>query len=213
MQIFTQMAASLSNPAASKKSFPRTTFWASSVSISLNLRLNQFTQLSLQPSVGCSHVRAWQYFVESIRRPEAFLTDSCESTNNESNECVQSIPAYMGFSADRRLRGKFFVRTNNVSPFGRNFPIWSSDTSDAEAFQYLLTPTHPQPLVVLNKNHKKHKMVFEAFVLDWGQKKEAKIHFCYATWLNISKFRELCVEPFADLFCLLELRIQDTAEA
>ncbi|CRK95612.1 CLUMA_CG009071, isoform A [Clunio marinus] len=73
--------------------------------------------------VGCSHVRAWQYFVESIRRPMAFLSDRCEQTNNESKECLQSIEAYMGFKADRRLRGKFYLTTNAVAPFGRNFPI------------------------------------------------------------------------------------------
>lgn len=73
--------------------------------------------------VGCSHVRAWQYFVESIRRPEAFLAERCETINNESEECAENVEAYMGFKADRRLRGKFYLTTNSAPPFGRHFPI------------------------------------------------------------------------------------------
>jgi len=74
-------------------------------------------------SVGCSHVRAWQYFAESVRRPTAFLADRCEHTNNESKECVQSIKAFMGLQSDHRLRGKYYLDTNPEPPFGRNFPI------------------------------------------------------------------------------------------
>ena len=62
----------------------------------------------------------------------AFLSDKCENTNNESNECLGQ--AYMGFKADRRLRGKYYLATNSASPFGRNFPIWGvrSTTSHEE---------------------------------------------------------------------------------
>jgi hypothetical protein len=70
-----------------------------------------------------SHVRAWQYFVESIRRPEAFLADRCEFTNNESKECAQSVQAFMGLKASSKLRGKYYLTTNSAAPFGRNFPI------------------------------------------------------------------------------------------
>ena len=73
--------------------------------------------------VGCSHQRAWQYFVESVRRPEAFLTNKCESIANESKECLDSIPAFMGYTADKRLRGKFYLTTNNAPPFGRNYIV------------------------------------------------------------------------------------------
>jgi hypothetical protein len=73
--------------------------------------------------IGCSHIRAWQYFVESIRRPEAFLADRCEFTQNESKECVQSVQAFMGLKASNRLRGKYYLTTNSAAPFGRNFPI------------------------------------------------------------------------------------------
>lgn len=68
-------------------------------------------------------MRAFQYFVESIRRPTAFECDRCEMTNNESKECAREVPAFMGFYADRRLRGKFYLSTNSEAPFGRNFQI------------------------------------------------------------------------------------------
>uniref|UniRef100_A0A0A1XE33 Pancreatic lipase-related protein 2 n=1 Tax=Zeugodacus cucurbitae TaxID=28588 RepID=A0A0A1XE33_ZEUCU len=70
--------------------------------------------------VGCSHQRAWEYFVESINRPHAFLANKCEP-KNEFGRCKDgNSRAYMGIAADRRLRGKFYLDTNNAPPFGRN---------------------------------------------------------------------------------------------
>ncbi|GAB0093979.1 inactive pancreatic lipase-related protein 1 [Sergentomyia squamirostris] len=81
--------------------------------------------------VGCSHQRAWQYFVESIRRPKAFLATKCEKSRHrvkevkrqEYEDCDGSITAYMGLMADQRLRGSFYLTTNEEPPYGRNFPI------------------------------------------------------------------------------------------
>lgn len=61
-------------------------------------------------TVGCSHQRAWQYFIESIRHPTAFLATKCESTRkNNSNStkltsggCDKNLVAYMGMHADQR---------------------------------------------------------------------------------------------------------------
>nr|XP_014085763.1 pancreatic lipase-related protein 2 [Bactrocera oleae]XP_036225109.1 pancreatic lipase-related protein 2 [Bactrocera oleae]XP_036225111.1 pancreatic lipase-related protein 2 [Bactrocera oleae] len=70
--------------------------------------------------IGCSHQRAWEYFVESINRPYAFPVDKCEPTN-EFGRCKEGNSGlYMGIAADRRLRGKFFLDTNDAPPFGRN---------------------------------------------------------------------------------------------
>uniref|UniRef100_A0A034WE39 Pancreatic lipase-related protein 2 n=1 Tax=Bactrocera dorsalis TaxID=27457 RepID=A0A034WE39_BACDO len=70
--------------------------------------------------IGCSHQRAWEYFVESINKPYAFPVDKCEPTN-EFGRCKEgNSGAYMGMAADRRLRGKFFLDTNDAPPFGRN---------------------------------------------------------------------------------------------
>ncbi|XP_059622545.1 phospholipase A1 2 [Phlebotomus argentipes] len=79
--------------------------------------------------VGCSHQRAWQYFVESIRRPKAFLATKCEKSSQKVKgkpkleSCDRNITAYMGLHADHRLRGRFFLTTNDEPPFGRNFPL------------------------------------------------------------------------------------------
>lgn len=127
MLIFTQTEALHFNPVVFRRSCRRTISSALFVSWHIFTSLFEWSQnflLFFSPLVGCSHVRAWQYFVESIRRPMAFLCDRCDQTNNESKECMQSVPAYMGFKADRRLRGKYYLTTNSVSPYGRNFPIW-----------------------------------------------------------------------------------------
>ncbi|XP_070501464.1 lipase member H-like isoform X1 [Chironomus tepperi] len=68
---------------------------------------------------GCSHTRALLFFAESIRRPHAFPADRCDPTNNESAECKEGIPAFMGLAADKRLRGKFYLTTNAEEPYGR----------------------------------------------------------------------------------------------
>lgn len=125
MLTFIQTTAWRFNRAVCKTSYPKTISLGLLVSITVKPPLLSYEFLN--PicffTVGCSHVRAWQYFVESIRRPEAFLAAKCEHTNNESKECLESVPAYMGFKADRRLRGKFFLETNSAPPFGKNFPI------------------------------------------------------------------------------------------
>lgn len=76
--------------------------------------------------VGCSHQRAWEYFVESVRRPEAFLADRCEFKKDnqpQPGECETGVKAYMGLHANEKLRGKFYLTTNENTPYGRNFPI------------------------------------------------------------------------------------------
>lgn len=53
--------------------------------------------------VGCSHQRAWEYFIESIRYPLAFEANRCEPSKlfgicqHDGNG-----KAYMGMGADRR---------------------------------------------------------------------------------------------------------------
>lgn len=55
--------------------------------------------------VGCSHQRAWEYFIESIDRPHAFLATHCESSaqpNFSNISCDKTVTAYMGLHADKR---------------------------------------------------------------------------------------------------------------
>ncbi|CAD7011803.1 unnamed protein product [Ceratitis capitata] len=53
--------------------------------------------------IGCSHQRAWEYFVESINNPYAFPVDKCEPTN-EFGRCKEGNGgAFMGMAADRSI--------------------------------------------------------------------------------------------------------------
>lgn len=57
--------------------------------------------------VGCSHQRSWEYFIESIQNPKAFLAVHCEPTeasiaNSSLSSCDKSIKAYMGIDANKR---------------------------------------------------------------------------------------------------------------
>lgn len=65
-------------------------------------------------TVGCSHQRSWQYFVESVRRPGSFLARRCKSTQNTTDVlqpvtqpndlhgCDDETVAYMGMNANER---------------------------------------------------------------------------------------------------------------
>ncbi|XP_023163398.2 phospholipase A1 VesT1.02 [Drosophila hydei] len=69
--------------------------------------------------IGCSHQRAWEYFVESIRHPLAFPVERCEPSQHFGICRDGNGRAYMGYGADPRLRGNFFLETNDAKPFGR----------------------------------------------------------------------------------------------
>ncbi|XP_065369278.1 inactive pancreatic lipase-related protein 1-like isoform X2 [Calliphora vicina] len=70
--------------------------------------------------ISCSHQRAWEYFIESIRRPYAFPANRCEPSKLFGTCRDGNGKAFMGMGADKRLRGKFFLDTNDEPPYGRN---------------------------------------------------------------------------------------------
>ncbi|XP_036333610.1 pancreatic lipase-related protein 2 [Rhagoletis pomonella] len=70
--------------------------------------------------IGCSHQRAWEYFVESINRPYGFPVDICEPSKQFTSCKDGNGRAFMGIAADHRLRGKFFLETNDAPPYGRD---------------------------------------------------------------------------------------------
>ncbi|KNC33420.1 hypothetical protein FF38_09862 [Lucilia cuprina] len=70
--------------------------------------------------IGCSHQRAWEYFIESIRRPYAFPANRCEPSKLFGTCRDGNGKAFMGMGADKRLRGKFFLDTNDEPPYGKN---------------------------------------------------------------------------------------------
>ncbi|XP_022128661.2 lipase member I-like [Pieris rapae] len=84
--------------------------------------------LNLQPGCpnqlldSCSHSRAPYFYSEAINFPKAFPSvkaDSCRDweTRKGSNDTHTII--YMGENIDRKSRGKFYMRTNTMSPFGK----------------------------------------------------------------------------------------------
>lgn len=53
--------------------------------------------------MGCSHQRAWLYFVESIKKPDVFMAERCEPALELGNDnCTSNMTAYMGMKADKR---------------------------------------------------------------------------------------------------------------
>ncbi|XP_049288942.1 phospholipase A1 [Anopheles funestus] len=80
--------------------------------------------------IGCSHARAWQYFAESLTRPQGFLCDRCEPnettgtgtgrSSRDTANCTMAGNVFMGMYTDRTLRGKFYLSTNPQPPFGKH---------------------------------------------------------------------------------------------
>jgi len=58
-------------------------------------------------TVGCSHQRAWEYFVESVGQPRGFPAQRCEPSEM-FGICREpgGGPAFMGMGADPRWVGK-----------------------------------------------------------------------------------------------------------
>lgn len=52
--------------------------------------------------VGCSHQRAWEYFIESVKWPQAFPVNGCEPSKTFAICKDGNGRAFMGMSADRR---------------------------------------------------------------------------------------------------------------
>ncbi|XP_061398701.1 inactive pancreatic lipase-related protein 1, partial [Musca vetustissima] len=77
--------------------------------------------------IGCSHQRAWEYFIESVHYPMAFPANRCEPSKLFGT-CRDggNGKAFMGMGADKRLRGKFFLDTKGESPFGRSNTLGSA---------------------------------------------------------------------------------------
>jgi hypothetical protein len=59
--------------------------------------------------------------VESVRSPYAFPSESCKTHENFLLEsCSDSMSPFMGMKADKKLRGRFYLGTNSVKPYGKN---------------------------------------------------------------------------------------------
>ncbi|XP_053610563.1 pancreatic lipase-related protein 2 [Plodia interpunctella] len=69
---------------------------------------------------GCSHNRAWRFYVESIENPTGFPATLCRDWRGGS--CRFTINGYMGFAARPPMAGRMYLQTNRISPYGRNGP-------------------------------------------------------------------------------------------
>lgn len=73
-------------------------------------------------AVTCSHQRAWQLYVESVTNPYGFPASRCSQRliRKTRRSCAQRPIIYMGFAANLRARGMFYLQTNSQPPYGRN---------------------------------------------------------------------------------------------
>lgn len=70
----------------------------------------------------CSHRRAWHYYQESVKNPEAFVAIKCSSSDAFNNSSCESEKAFMGFSMDTGARGNFYLSTH-PNPFKSSLGI------------------------------------------------------------------------------------------
>lgn len=50
--------------------------------------------------VACSHIRAWQYYAESVKNPTAFPASKCKSWKGKEKQCNFSLDTYMGMMSN-----------------------------------------------------------------------------------------------------------------
>lgn len=65
----------------------------------------------------CSHRRAWLYYQESVRNPNAFIALKCLSYDHFTKGECKNETTFMGFSSDTEVRGNFYLVTH-PNPFG-----------------------------------------------------------------------------------------------
>ncbi|KAF2881204.1 hypothetical protein ILUMI_24969 [Ignelater luminosus] len=61
----------------------------------------------------CSHYMAFEFYVESVRKPTAFPISRCKDMHNGYFEnCIIMINGFMGFLANKSLLGDFYLTSN-----------------------------------------------------------------------------------------------------
>lgn len=61
---------------------------------------------------SCYHSRSWQMYQESVRNPNTFLAQKCDSYEQFKKEACHNEQAFMGHSLNVSARGNFFLRTH-----------------------------------------------------------------------------------------------------
>ncbi|KAL6438657.1 hypothetical protein ACFW04_004585 [Cataglyphis niger] len=71
--------------------------------------------------ITCGHNRAWRYYAESVDNPYGFPASQCPRWRPGIRaNCVWKPEAHMGFLANPKHQGKFYLSTNAQPPYGRN---------------------------------------------------------------------------------------------
>ncbi|KAK0080675.1 hypothetical protein PV326_008032 [Microctonus aethiopoides] len=91
--------------------------------------------------VGCSHMRAWKIFAESILKPYDFPAFRCRKVgkwrriklffgrlSKPYSNCEKFAGDYMGFIANPKSTGNFTVFTNNSPPYGNRWETTPPDS-------------------------------------------------------------------------------------
>ncbi|KAJ8712438.1 hypothetical protein PYW07_005280 [Mythimna separata] len=71
---------------------------------------------------GCSHVRSWRLYSESLRNPSGFPATLCTDWTSATRPCSFQVHGYMGIAAAPPMAGKMYFKTNGSPPFARNGP-------------------------------------------------------------------------------------------
>ncbi|KAG6451420.1 pancreatic lipase-related protein 2 [Manduca sexta] len=71
---------------------------------------------------GCSHVRAWRLYAESLSNPLGFPATLCRDWKSATARCRFQINGYMGVRAGYPMSGKMYLETNESPPFAKNGP-------------------------------------------------------------------------------------------
>lgn len=60
--------------------------------------------------------------IESIINPHGFLAIQCDKWKNyKRGKCNSKIAVFMGENVSKKIRGQFYLETNNATPFGKGF--------------------------------------------------------------------------------------------
>ncbi|KAJ0174540.1 hypothetical protein K1T71_009648 [Dendrolimus kikuchii] len=71
---------------------------------------------------GCSHIRAWRLYAESVTNPTGFPATLCRDWKSATSRCQFQTHGYMGIAARRPMAGKLYLETNARPPFAKNGP-------------------------------------------------------------------------------------------
>jgi hypothetical protein len=68
---------------------------------------------------SCSHLRAAEVYIESIRKPKSFVGVQCQNWEKfQNNTCCNADYAILGYGSSTTTRGLYYLRTRSSFPYG-----------------------------------------------------------------------------------------------